>query len=59
MVVAALFFLGGEVIHGFSFAMLIGLVIGAYSTIYVCSPLVFEWELRKQQRNKAMFKGKK
>jgi preprotein translocase SecF subunit len=46
----ALFFLGGEVIHDFAFAMLIGVVVGTYSSIYVCSPLVFEWEEYKKRR---------
>lgn len=37
LVLAALFFFGGEVIHGFSFAMIVGVIIGTYSSIYVAS----------------------
>ncbi len=37
LVLAALFIFGGEVIHGFSLAMIIGVVIGTYSSIYVAS----------------------
>jgi preprotein translocase subunit SecF len=50
MVALALFFLGGEVIHDFALAMLLGVVIGTYSSIYVCTPLVFEWEQYKRRR---------
>jgi preprotein translocase subunit SecF len=44
VVVVVLFFLGGEVIHNFAFAMVIGVVAGSYSTIYIAAPLVVEWE---------------
>lgn len=37
LVLFALFFLGGEIIHGFSLAMIIGVVVGTYSSIYVAS----------------------
>ncbi|MCW8935072.1 MAG: protein translocase subunit SecF [Gammaproteobacteria bacterium] len=37
LVLAALFILGGEVIHGFAFALIIGVFIGTYSSIYVAS----------------------
>ena len=40
LVVLALFFLGGEIIHDFAFALLVGVVIGTYSSIYVASPVV-------------------
>lgn len=40
LVVLALFLLGGEIIHDFSFALLIGVLIGTYSSIYVASPVV-------------------
>lgn len=39
----ALFFFGGEVIHDFSLAMLIGVAIGTYSSIFVASPVVLLW----------------
>lgn len=40
---AALFFFGGETIKYFSLALLIGIFLGAYSSIFVASPLVVEW----------------
>jgi len=39
-VVAAMFALGGEMIHGFSIALLIGIVVGTYSSIYVASSAI-------------------
>ncbi len=40
LVVFALFFLGGEVIHDFAFALIAGIVVGTYSSIYVASPVM-------------------
>jgi preprotein translocase subunit SecF len=59
LVVTALFFFGGEGIHDFAFAMVFGTVIGSYSTIYVCTPIVYEWELQKKNRMKKLQKGGK
>jgi len=42
----SLFVFGGEVIHDFSFALLIGIVVGVYSSIYVASPIVVILEER-------------
>ena len=39
LVVLSLFFLGGEIIHDFAFALLVGVLIGTYSSIYVASPV--------------------
>ncbi len=39
-VVLSLLFLGGEIIHGFAFALLIGVLVGTYSSIFVASPTV-------------------
>jgi len=43
---ASLFFFGGEVIHDFSFALLIGVLVGTYSSIFVASPIVSILETR-------------
>lgn len=40
LVVAALFFFGGEVIHDFAFALLAGILVGTYSSIYIASPIM-------------------
>lgn len=53
IVSCSLFFLGGEVIHTFAYIMVIGTALGAYSTICICAPLVYEWETGKRNRLKA------
>jgi preprotein translocase subunit SecF len=40
VVLFALYFLGGEIIHNFAFAMIIGVLIGTYSSIFVATPIV-------------------
>jgi preprotein translocase subunit SecF len=44
LVTAALFVLGGPVIHSFAFALLVGFIVGTYSSIYVASPIVLYLE---------------
>jgi len=39
----ALFFFGGEVLHDFSLAMILGVLVGTYSSIFVASPIVLLW----------------
>lgn len=45
---AALFFLGGEVLHDFALALILGIVIGTYSSWFVASPLIYEWRIRSE-----------
>ena len=52
MVVLALFILGGGVIHNFAFAMLIGILVGTYSSIFVASPVLIFWQKKKDARSK-------
>jgi preprotein translocase subunit SecF len=52
LVLLALFFLGGAVIHDFSFALLVGVVVGTYSSIFVASAIVLAWEHLKPSRTK-------
>jgi preprotein translocase subunit SecF len=44
MVVVILFFFAGEVIHDFTIALIVGLITGTYSTVYIASPVVLFWE---------------
>ena len=44
MVVVALFILGGEVLRGFAFVLMIGIVVGTYSSIFIASPIIIYWE---------------
>ena len=53
----ALFFFGGEVIHDFSLAMILGVIVGTYSSIFVASPIVLLWE-RKGLFKKGTFAKK-
>lgn len=48
MVVLALFFLGGSMLHGFALAMIIGIVVGTYSSIYVAGSLSLALGLTRQ-----------
>jgi preprotein translocase subunit SecF len=48
LAVAALFFLGGEVLHDFAFALMMGIIIGTYSSWFVASPLIYEWRIRSE-----------
>ncbi len=46
LVVGTLFIFGGEVLRGFAFALIIGILIGTYSSIFVASPVVVELRAR-------------
>ena len=55
LVLIALFFLGGPVIHDFAFALLVGIAVGTYSSIFIASPIVLLFEnlqLSKMKRKK-------
>ncbi len=53
LVVLFLYFLGGEVIHDFAFALMIGIIIGTYSSIFVGAPLVVDWKHHIEDRRAA------
>ena len=40
LAVLSLFLFGGEVIHGFAFCLVVGVIIGTYSSIFIASPIV-------------------
>jgi len=48
LVLFALFFLGGEIIHGFALALLVGIFIGTYSSIYIASSSLLLMKIHKQ-----------
>jgi len=49
--VLGLFLFGGEVLRGFGFTMVVGIIVGTYSTIYIASPIVVWWQgFRKDRR---------
>lgn len=47
----SLLFFGGEVIHDFALALVIGILVGTYSSVFVASPLVVLWEKRSKAVN--------
>ena len=48
LAVLSIFFLGGEVLHGFSLAMLVGVVAGTYSSVYIASPVMLAMSTSKK-----------
>jgi preprotein translocase SecF subunit len=58
LTVLSLYIFGGTVINDFSFAMLIGVIVGTYSSVFVAMPLLVEWYL-KTTGKEASAKGKK
>ncbi len=49
LAVLGLFLFGGEVLRGFGFTMVVGIVVGTYSTLFIAVPLVNWWSLRQPQ----------
>ncbi len=47
LVLMALFFFGGEIIHDFALALIVGVLIGTYSSIYVASPVTLALGITK------------
>jgi SecD/SecF fusion protein len=56
-VLLTLFLFGGVVIHDFSFALLVGVVVGTYSSVFVASPILYAWRTRSPRRSGAAAKG--
>ena len=48
MIAIALF--GGEVIRGFACALIVGILVGAYSSIFVGTPVVYDLNMRKEKK---------
>jgi preprotein translocase subunit SecF len=57
LTVLALYLFGGEVLHGFSFALVIGILIGTYSSIAIAAPILVayqDWQLNRGKRTPVM-----
>jgi len=52
LTVIALFLFGGQVLNGFSFALVVGILIGTYSSVFVASPIVLFWHNFADQRKR-------
>ena len=53
LTVMSLFLFGGEVLHGFSFALVVGILIGTYSSIAVAAPMLVAWQDNRAAKGKA------
>ena len=53
LTVLSLYLFGGEVLHGFSFALVVGILIGTYSSIAVAAPMLVAYQEWRQGRGKA------
>ena len=51
--VIALYFFGGEVLEGFAFTMLVGIISGTYSTIFIAAAIAIMWQGRKPLKGQA------
>jgi preprotein translocase subunit SecF len=49
-VVVTLFILGGGIIHDFAFALIVGVVVGTYSSVFVASPILLAWQAGQQKK---------
>jgi preprotein translocase subunit SecF len=47
VVLLSLFFLGGSVIHDFAFALLVGVLVGTFSSVFVASAIVIYWRKKR------------
>jgi preprotein translocase subunit SecF len=58
----SLYLFGGQVLNGFSFALVVGIIIGTYSSIFIASPILVFWrdlaESRKRKRRTAVVDGR-
>ena len=52
LVILFLFFMGGEVLRDFSFALLVGVLVGTYSSIFVASPILVEWNRKSPAKRR-------
>lgn len=52
LALTALFYFGGEVIHGFTAAMIWGVFVGTYSSVFIASPVLLWFELRREPEEK-------
>ncbi len=50
VVVGTLFVMGGGIIHDFAFALIVGVLVGTYSSIYVASPILLAWQELSRKR---------
>jgi SecD/SecF fusion protein len=52
VVLFSIFIFGGEVIRGFSFALIVGVAVGAYSTVFIAIPIAYDLFEMKERKSK-------
>jgi len=50
--VGAIYLFGGRVIHAFAFTLLVGVVVGTYSSIFIASPILVFWESLSEKKGR-------
>jgi preprotein translocase subunit SecF len=50
LTVIILFIFAGPTVRGFAFAMLMGVIVGTYSSIFVAAPIIIDWQLRSKKK---------
>ena len=50
LALATMFLFGGDVLRGFSFVLLVGVLVGTYSSVFVASPMVLLWDRLRRRR---------
>ncbi len=58
IVVIVLYFFGGEVLRNFAFALIIGIAVGTYSSIFIASPILVDWEWKAHREHRLKAKAK-
>ncbi|MBZ5602818.1 MAG: protein translocase subunit SecF [Acidobacteriia bacterium] len=53
----SLFVFGGQVLNGFSFALVVGIIVGTYSSVFIASPILIFWQNLIESRKKAAPQG--
>jgi len=53
LVVIALLILGGPILHGFSLALFVGIIVGTYSSIYIAAPVILLWGVKRGGEDEA------
>jgi preprotein translocase subunit SecF len=51
--VLALWLFGGPVLNSFSFALVVGIIIGTYSSVFIASPIVLGWQNYSESRKRS------
>jgi preprotein translocase subunit SecF len=52
IMVVSLYALGGDIIHDFAFTLIMGIVTGTYSSVYVASPILLGWQTVGRKKKK-------